>query len=109
MRIADWAQKLDHAMIFFSGMVPKSAKPSRGKPRTIPQPRLNAIDDRKRTQCRCTVNAELGPLIDRAHSESLSLRDADEISIELASLLVRVTSEVVGYNDPCTKRVSSRP
>jgi len=103
MRLGNWKpeSKLDHVQLSFSGVLPAvPGEVRRGKPWSIPQPRLSSVNPTQRKKCQQKVNEALLPLLQKIRGNSHSLVDADIISKSLAKTLVQVTSAVVGNKLP---------
>ena len=103
MEVGDFHEelKLDHAKINFSGSVPtRSGKCRRGKPWSIPQPRLTSTTPTQKAKCKQDVILALQPLLQKTREGDMKLEEADSLSITLAKILVDVTSATVGSKLP---------
>ena len=102
MRLGNWNPKIsDHVQINICGNLPNSpGQKKRGKPWSIPQPRLSGITAMQRQKCQENANLALTPLLQQVRDARLSLDDADNISKHLAQCLIDTTSAVVGSKLP---------
>ena len=103
MRLGNWRPeaKLDHVQITLQGVFPVTPGEKRkGKPWSIPQPRLSLLTPTQKQICRQRVNLALLPLLQTTRGEQTLFDKADEISKLLAQILVDETSAVVGSKLP---------